>query len=236
MVVGDGATIERYDVELMLRRSAKKFFMLMCDGDEPGSVPLDKLIAFLASAQFDKKRGRAPRMEIAKSFFESIAASIEATRLEDDSWGEDLMILPVLLTQKGRCRKTSRDYKLQVLKAIRGSPHVKTAASLFAGRRIWGKRTPTHGAPTASAVRGTRWDWDVFFGYMVASWKLMKDVHCVSMLTDGVWLAGEETTYYNFLDPETGENAWSPIQACLPLIALCVVRLHNLRVDSSIQS
>ena len=87
-----------------------------------------------------------------------------------------------------------------------------TSLVVFLVRR--NKRVCTKGY---GSIIGESWlcSLDVFFGYMAVGWARFGKSGSLCMLTDGVWLSGEETSYYNFLRPDTGENAWAPIQVCI---------------------
>ena len=76
----------------------------------------------------------------------------------------------------------------------------------MAGRRIWA------GAKGLAKSTIQSWEWDVWFGYMTAGWQKMDRTGPLNLNSDGLWLSGEDCSYYNFLDPRTEQNVWSPMQ------------------------
>ena len=77
---------------------------------------------------------------------------------------------------------------------------------LLAGMRRWCKRNVPKSADHRS------WDWDLLFGYVSGGWEGFRKEGSLCVMTDAVWLSGEDTGYYNFLDPISDFNSWAPVQ------------------------
>ena len=194
---------------LFLGRRAFRDFRRTGHTDDDSSVLFVDFMIYLANCGIQDGM-RAVRVQRANDLIISMAQIIEVTRYDSHIWLDDeLLGTPIMRTAKGKCRKISREYKMAVIRAVAAEPQLQNPKAAMAGMKIWGKRKK---GTLAAKNRGRGWDWDVFFGHMSSGWALMPRVGSICMTTDAVWLSGEDTSYYNFLDPISDVNVWSPVQ------------------------
>jgi hypothetical protein len=164
-------------------------------------------LVWLASDQI--RSNQQCRSRLAKDLIDGVAEVIEVSRDDTECFATDATLdLPLLQTPSGKFRKISTNYKLAVVKAVRNDPDVGSVRSFMAGRRIWGKAG--HKLPASSVHT---WQWDTLFAYMANGWQTMPKTGPLILVSDGLWLSGEECSYYNFIAPSTGANVWSTVQA-----------------------
>eukprot|EP00959_Pyramimonas_sp_CCMP1952_P091879 1923293-Pyramimonas_sp.AAC.1 len=66
---------------------------------------------------------------------------MECSRVDGDNWPtEKILELPAITTPTGKNRKTTRLYKLELLKKMKQHPALKTAKAALAGMKIWGRK------------------------------------------------------------------------------------------------
>eukprot|EP00974_Lingulodinium_polyedra_P068032 6588205-Lingulodinium_polyedra.AAC.1 len=192
-------------VASLLGKKTMKFFKAAVQPSGPaGEYCIIDLLLFLVGSKF--KYAQSARLELAKDIAAALALQVEVTRNDTSKWDDDVLGLPCLITPKGRVRKITRGFKQALVRTVQKSKDVNHPKHCLAGMKMWsGKKVPTK-------KWAGYWDWDVFFGHLACGWRLMRKHGSLCVNTDGVWLSGEDTSYYNFLDPSTDVNTWAPVQ------------------------
>ena len=158
-------------------------------------------------ASDSRKSDLSRRLRLASDVIEGVAQIIEANKDDASTFHRGALLdLLLLRTKNLRYRKLSAEYKASVVAEARKDRDVKSARQYMAGRRIW------KGAQNLSKSCANNWDWDVWFGYMSSGWEAMPSHGSLNLTCDGLWLSGEECSYYNFSDPRTDCNVWAPVQ------------------------
>ena len=219
-MVKDGL-VSLADASRLLTQRAYKALLSRVTLTEDFSLPLSDLIVFVVSSQLQDGKQLARRLA-ANQLIASFASIIEVYRFHERIFCIGaLMDLPLLETATGKFRKVSREYKMEVLEVVAREPSLRNAGAAMAGRRLWGMKTAA--AQSKKRANYKTWDADVLFAHLSSGWALFPKTGPICMSTDAVRLSGEDTSFYNFLDPLTDESCWSPIQVVL-YVLVCSVR------------
>jgi hypothetical protein len=222
LTVADGA-IPLDEIAALLGRLSFRLFRRRANesATTSGRCNLCSLLTFMVSFGASTRIGRK-YLDIVGAIISQLTAVVEVHRHDTSVFRDDMLLeLELLSTPSGRVRKTSRGYKLAVCETVATTQGFTTAQACVAGMKIFGRRR------TPVKTSGLAWDWDVFYGFLSSARLMMPSTGSVCMTRDGLWLAGEESTYYHFLDPLTEVNAWGPMQVQGQIRSLAIKKKKN---------